>query len=94
MEAGRRLAKISQEAEQDVTIAENECSESGGDTTITLERIGMVVGIAVGFGSLYVMWCDRISRNGSEVEKSEQDKPQVTEEKAADQPQDGFDLFD
>ena len=41
-----------------------------------------------------VMWCDRISRNGSEVEKSEQDKPQVTEEKAAAQPQDGFDLFD
>lgn len=65
MEAGRRLAKISQEAkvkkraareaEQDVTIAENECSESGGDTTITLERIGMVVGITVGLGSLYVM---------------------------------------
>ena len=49
----------------------------------------MVVGIIVGLGPLYVMWCDRTSGNGLEV-----DIRQVTEEKSLDQPQGDFDLFD
>ena len=65
VEAGRRLAKISKEAkarkkarletikeEQNVLIEE---SENDG-SIVTLERVGLVVGIAVGLGSLYFMW--------------------------------------
>ena len=66
VEAGRRLAKISKEAkarkkarletikeeEQNVLIEE---SENDG-SIVTLERVGLVVGIAVGLGSIYFMW--------------------------------------
>jgi hypothetical protein len=68
VEAGRRLARISKEAkarkkarleavkeEENVLIEE---SENDG-SIVTLERVGLVVGIAVGLGSLYVMWCSR-----------------------------------
>ncbi|CAB4037630.1 Hypothetical predicted protein, partial [Paramuricea clavata] len=85
VEAGRRLAKISQEAkarkraeleaikeEQNVLDVENKCEGSGGDTAITLERVGMVVGITVGLGSLYIMWCNRREKN----EKMEEANPQ------------------
>ena len=62
VEAGRRLARISKEAkarkkarletikeeEQNVLIEE---SENDG-SIVTLERVGLVVGIAVGLGSL------------------------------------------
>jgi tRNA A37 methylthiotransferase MiaB len=65
VEAGRRLARISKEAkarkkeqleaikeeEQNVLIEE---SESDG-SIVTLERVGLVVGIAVGLGSLCFM---------------------------------------
>jgi hypothetical protein len=96
VEAGRRLANISQEAkarkraqreaikeEQNVLDVENKCEGSGGDTAITLERVGMVVGITVGLGSLYIMWCNR-------REKSEK----MEESKSTEKPQGDPDLFD
>jgi hypothetical protein len=66
VEAGRRLARVSKEAkarkkaqleaireeEQNVLIEESENEGS----IVTLERVGLVVGIAVGLGSLYFMW--------------------------------------
>ncbi|CAB3992194.1 Hypothetical predicted protein [Paramuricea clavata] len=81
VEAGRKLAKISQEAnartraqleaikeEQNVLDVENKCEGSA----ITLERVGMVVGITVGLGNLYVMWCNRREKS----EKIEKVNPQ------------------
>ena len=69
VESGRRLARISKEAKarkkaQLEAIKEEEQSitdtEGKGDGSIvTLDMIGLVVGIAVGLGSLYVMWCSR-----------------------------------
>ena len=65
VEAGRRLAKISKEAKARKkarleTIKEEQndlIEESENDGSIvTLERVGLVVGIAVGLGSLYFMW--------------------------------------
>jgi hypothetical protein len=102
LEAGRRLAKISQEAkarkraqletikeEQNVLDVENKCEGSGGDTTITLERVGMVVGITVGLGSLYIMWCNRREKSEKMEESKSTEKPQP-----APKPQGGPDLFD
>ena len=85
VEAGRRLAKISQEAkarkraqleaikeEQNVLDVENKCERSA----ITLERVGMVVGIAVGLGSLYIMWCNRREKSEKIEESKSTEKPQ------------------
>jgi predicted metallo-beta-lactamase superfamily hydrolase len=99
VEAGRRLAKISKEAkarkkarlevvkeeEQNVLIEE---SENDG-SIVTLERVGLVVGIAVGLGSLYVMWCSRQEKD----EKPEENKT-VEEPEPTVIIQEGPDLFD
>ena len=98
VEAGCKLAKISQEAkarkraqleaikeEQNVLDVENKREASA----ITLERVGMVVGITVGLGSLYIMWFNRREK-GEEMEESKStEKPQP-----APKPQGGPDLFD
>ncbi|CAB3985873.1 Hypothetical predicted protein [Paramuricea clavata] len=80
VEAGRRLAKISKEAKarkkaQLETIKEEEQSitnteDRGDGSIVTLDMVGLVVGIAVGLGSLYVMWCSRQEKD----EKPEEDK--------------------
>jgi hypothetical protein len=102
VEAGRRLAKISQEAKarkraqreaikegQNVPDVENKCGEPGGDTAITLEKVGMVVCITVGLGSLYIMWCNRREKSGKTEESISTEKPQPTPK-----PQGDLDLFD
>jgi hypothetical protein len=71
--------------EQNVLDVENKCEGSA----ITLERVGMVVGITVGLGSLYIMWFNR-REMGEEMEESKStEKPQP-----APKPQGGPDLFD
>ena len=83
-EAGRRLAKISQEAKarkraqlqsmkevQNVSDVENKCEGS----VITLERVGMVMGITVGLGSLYVMWCNRWEKSERMEESKSTEDP-------------------
>jgi hypothetical protein len=85
VEAGRRLAKISQEAkarkraqleaikeEKNVLDIENKCELSA----ITLERVGMVVGITVGLGSLYIMWCNCREKSEKMEESKSKEKPQ------------------
>ena len=69
VESGRRLARISKEAkarkkaqleaikEEEQSITDTE--DKGDGSIVTLERVGLVVGIAVGLGSLYFMWCSR-----------------------------------
>ena len=102
VEAGRRLAKISQEAkarkraqreaikeEQNVPDVENKCEEPGGDTAITLDRVGMVVCITVGLGSLYIMWCNRREKSEKMEESKSTEKPQPTPK-----PPGELDLFD
>jgi hypothetical protein len=66
VESGRRLARISKEAkarkkaqleatkEEEQSITDTE--DKGDGSIVTLERVGLVVGIAVGLGSLYFMW--------------------------------------
>ena len=98
VEAGRRLAKISQEAkarkraqleaikeEQNVLDVEKKYEGSA----ITLERVGMVVGITVGLGSLYIMWCNRREKSEKIEESKSTEKPQP-----APKPQGGPELFD
>ena len=98
VEAGRRLAKISREAkagkraqleaiqeEQNVLYVENKCEGSA----ITLKRVGMEVGITVGLGSLYIMWCNRWEKSEKMEESKSTEKPQPTQK-----PQGGPDLFD
>ena len=71
VEAGRRIAKISQEAkarkraqreamkeEQNILDVKNKCE----GPVITQERVGMVVGITVGLVSFYVMWCNSLEK--------------------------------
>jgi lantibiotic modifying enzyme len=95
VEAGRKLAKISQEAkarkraqrkamkeEQNVLDVENKCEGS----TITPERVGMVVGITVGLRSLYIMWCNRREIKRAMEESKSAEKPQPANH--------GPDLFD
>jgi hypothetical protein len=69
VESGRRLARISKEAkarkkaqleaikEEEQSITDTE--DKGDGSIVILERVGLVVGIAVGLGSLYFMWCSR-----------------------------------
>ena len=99
VEAGRRLARISKEAkarkkarletikeeEQNVLIEE---SENDG-SIVTLERVGLVVGIAVGLGSLYFMWHSSQEKDGKLEENKVVEEPEpvvITPE--------GPDLFD
>jgi hypothetical protein len=99
VEAGCRLAKISKEAkarkkarleavkeeEQNVLIEE---SENDG-SIVTLEKVGLVVGIAVGLGSLYFMWHSSQEKD----DKHEKDKI-VEESKPVVITPEGPDLFD
>jgi hypothetical protein len=96
VEAGRRLARISKEAKarkkaQLEAIKEEEqnvpTEESENDGSIvTLERVGLVVGIAVGLGSLYVMWCSRQEKDEKPKENKtvEEPKPVVITPKVPD----------
>jgi hypothetical protein len=54
-----------------------------------LERVGMVVGITVGLGSLYIMWCNRREKSEKIEESKSTEKPQP-----APKPQGGPELFD
>ena len=99
VESGRRLAKISKEAKarkkaQLEAIKEEEQSipdvdDKGEGSVVTLERVGLVVGIAVGLGSLYFMWCSHQQKNEKPEESKtiEEPKPIVITPK-------GPDLFD
>jgi predicted transcriptional regulator len=99
VEAGRRLARISKEAKarkkaqleaikeegQNVLTEESENERS----IVTLERVGLVVGIAVGLGSLYFMWHSSQEKDEKPEENKivEEPKPVVITSK-------GPDLFD
>ena len=99
VESGRRLAKISKEAkerkkaqleaikedEQNVLIEEAKNEGS----IVTLERVGLVVGIAVGLGSLHFMWHSSQEKDEKLEENKilEEPKPVVITPK-------GPDLFD
>ena len=99
VEAGRRLARISKEAKarkkaQLEAIKEEEQSitdtdDKGDGSTVTLERVRLVVGIAVGLGSLYFMWHSSQEKDDKPEENKtvEESKPPVTTPK-------GPDLFD
>jgi hypothetical protein len=99
VEAGRRLARISKEAkarkkaqleaikEEEKSITDTE--DKGDGSMVTLERVGLVVGIAVGLGSLYFMWCSRQEKN----EKPEENKVVEEPEPTTITPK-GPDLFD
>jgi hypothetical protein len=41
-----------------------------------MERVGMVVGITVGLGSLYIMWCNRREKSEKMEESKFAEKPQ------------------
>ena len=99
VEAGRRLARISKEAKarkkaqleaikeegQNVLTEESENERS----IVTLERVGLVVGIAVGLGSLYFMWHSSQEKD----EKPEENKTVEEPEPVVIIPK-GPDLFD
>ena len=99
VESGRRLAKISKVAKarnkaQLEAIKEEEKSitdieDKGDGSVVTLERVGLVVGIAVGLGSLYFMWHSRQEKDEKPEENKivEEPKPVVITPK-------GPDLFD
>ncbi|CAB4026564.1 Hypothetical predicted protein [Paramuricea clavata] len=73
VEAGRRLAMISKEAkarkkarleaimEDEENVLTEESKNDG--SIVTLERVGLVVGIAVGLGSLYFMWHSSLKKD-------------------------------
>jgi hypothetical protein len=98
VESGRRLARISKEAKarkkaqleaikEEQSISDTE--DKGDGSVVTLERVGLVVGIAVGLGSLYFMWCSRQEKDEKPEESKivEEPKPVVITPK-------GPDLFD
>jgi hypothetical protein len=98
VESGRRLARISKEAKarkkaqleaikEEQSISDTE--DIGDGSVVTLERVGLVVGIAVGLGSLYFMWCSRQEKDEKPEESKivEEPKPVVITPK-------GPDLFD
>jgi hypothetical protein len=99
VESGRRLARISKEAkarkkaqleaikEEEQSIMDTE--DKGDGSIVTLERVGLVMGIAVGLGSLYFMWCSRQEKD----EKPEENKI-VEEPELVVITQEGPDLFD
>jgi hypothetical protein len=98
VESGRRLARISKEAKarkkaqleaikEEQSISDTE--DKGDGSVVTLERVGLVVGIAVGLVSLYFMWCSRQEKDEKPEESKivEEPKPVVITPK-------GPDLFD
>ncbi|CAB4037106.1 Hypothetical predicted protein, partial [Paramuricea clavata] len=97
--SGRSLARISKEAkarkeaqleaikEEEQSITDTE--DKGDGSIVTLESVGLVVGIAVGLGSLYFMWCSRQEKN----EKLEENKIVEEPEPVVITPK-GPDLFD
>jgi hypothetical protein len=99
VKSGRRLGKISKEAkarkkaqlkaieEEEQSIPDTE--DKGDGSVVTLERVGLVVGIAVGLGSLYFMWHSRQQKDEKPKENKtvEEPKPVVITPK-------GPDLFD
>ena len=104
MESGRRLARISKEAKarkkaQLEAIKEEEQSipdvdDKGEGSIVTLERVGLVVGIAVGLGSLYFMWCSRQQKSENQLEESKSvEEPELTRRHIIVTPK-GPDLFD
>ena len=99
VEAGRRLARISKEAkarkkaqleaikEEEQSITDTE--DKGDESMVTLEGVGLVVGIAVGLGSLYFMWHSSHEKDGKLEENKVVEEPEpvvITPE--------GPDLFD
>jgi hypothetical protein len=94
VEAGRRLARISKEAKarkkaQLESIKEEDTEDIGDGSIVTLERVGLVVGIAVGLGSLYFMWHSSQEKD----EKLEENKVVQELEPVVITPK-GPDLFD
>jgi hypothetical protein len=99
VESGRRLARISKEAkarkkaqleaikEEEQSITDTE--DKGDGSIVTLERVGLVVGIAVGLGSLYFMWYNSQEKD----EKPEENKIVEEPEPVVITPE-GPDLFD
>jgi hypothetical protein len=89
VESGRRLAKFSREAKarkkaQLEAIKEEEQSipdvdDKGEGSIVTLERVGLVVGIAVGLGSLYFMWCSRQQKSENLEESKSVEEPEPTQ---------------
>ena len=86
VESGRRLAKISKEAkarkkaqleaikEEEQSITDTE--DKGDGSVVTLERVGLVVGIAVGLGSLYFMWHSSQEKDGKPGENKAVEEPE------------------
>ena len=103
VESGRRLAKISKEAkarkkaqleaikEEEQSIPDTE--DKGEKSIVTLERVGLVVGIAVGLGSLYFMWCSRQQKSENLEESKSVEEPKPTQIPIIVTPK-GPDLFD
>ena len=103
VESGRRLAKISKEAkarkkaqleaikEEEQSIPDTE--DKGDKSIVTLERVGLVVGIAVGLGSLYFMWCSRQQKSENLEESKSVEEPEPTQIPIIVTPK-GPDLFD
>ena len=94
VESGRRLARISKEAKarkkaQLEAIKEEDTEDKGDGSIVSLERVGLVVGIAVGLGSLYVMWHSSQEKD----EKPGEDKIVEEPEPVVVTPK-GPDLFD
>jgi hypothetical protein len=80
VESGRRLAKINKEAKarkkaQLEAIKEEEQSIPEEGSIVTLERVGLVLGIAVGLGSLYFMWCSRQQKSEKLEESKSVEEP-------------------
>jgi hypothetical protein len=103
VESGRRLAKISKEAksrknaqleaikEEEQSIPDSE--DKGDESIVTLERVGLVVGIAVWLGSLYFMWCSRQQKSENLEESKSVAEPEPTQRPIIVTPK-GPDLFD
>jgi hypothetical protein len=99
VEAGRRLARISKEAkarkkaqleaikEEEQSITDTEDKDDG--SIVTLERVGLVVGIAVGLGSLYFMW-----HSSQEKDEKPEENKTVEEPEPVVITRKGPDLFD
>jgi hypothetical protein len=103
VQSGRRLARISKEAKarkkaQLEAIKEEEQSipdvdDKGDGPVVTLERVGLVVGIAVGLGSLYFTWSSRQQKSENLEESKSVEEPEPTQRSIIVIPE-GPDLFD
>jgi hypothetical protein len=103
VQSGRRLARISKEAKarkkaQLEAIKEEEQSipdvdDKGDGPVVTLERVGLVVGIAVGLGSHYFTWSSRQQKSENLEESKSVEEPEPTQRPIIVIPE-GPDLFD